>query len=159
VTGRGAAGRSPTAARAKAGTITAAVAVAALIGYGVWTYGSTVTSQPEATQVYGWVERSSSPPVGIADALAGTETGPVTITGKVVEMGPTMGCWLIVDDGTATMMVQTDPMAYVPPTVQDETITATGRIVVVQGGMGYSDARPALLTTGISVGSGGAPAA
>ena len=62
-----------------------------------------------------------------------------------------MGCWLVIDDGSGQVLVQTDPMTFVEQSVQGKTITAAGQMTVVDGGMGFSGRRPALLTSGITV--------
>jgi hypothetical protein len=66
-------------------------------------------------------------------------------------MGPTMGCWLVIDDGTGQVRVQTEPMTYIHQAVRGEIIRATGQLRVVNGGMGYTGEQLVLLTTGISV--------
>jgi hypothetical protein len=130
--------------------------VTALLGYGAWTFlqesaTPQAATQGRAQQQYGLVDAGSAP-VPITEALTSSPEAPVTITGTVIEMGPTMGCWLVIDDGTAQVLVQTEPMAFIEQSVKGETITATGRITVLNGGMGFSGTRPALLTTGVTVG-------
>jgi hypothetical protein len=133
-----------------------ALAVAALLGFGTWTYLQESATSQSATegggqQQYGLVEGGSDP-VPIADALDSAPEGTITVTGTVVDMGPTMGCWLVIDDGSGQVLVQTEPMTFVDQSVKGQTITATGRMTVLDGGMGFSGQRPAVLTTGLTVG-------
>jgi hypothetical protein len=135
------------------------VAAAGLVGflaYGAVAFqsgpeaGAGGTSGGTAATTYGFVADDGSP-VDIAEVAAAGIGTEATVEGTVVEMGPTMGCWLIVDDGTGRIMVQTDPMTYVHQAVRGQTIRATGRLQVVNGGMGYSGQQAVLLTSGISV--------
>ena len=123
--------------------------LAGFIFYGIVAYTNQLDS-PKETQTYGKVEVGSSP-VSIASLLSGEKTGNVTIEGKVVSMGSTMGCWLVINDGTGEILVQTDPMVYVHQDVQGKTIRATGSLAVLNGGMGFSGETLSLLTSGIQV--------
>jgi hypothetical protein len=121
--------------------------------YGILAY----TDQSEngsGVQTYGRVEEGAATPVPISDLLSGDNVKNVTIEGKVVSMGPTMGCWLVINDGTGEILVQTSPMVYVHQTVKDQTIRATGSLTVMNGGMGFSGKTLALLTPGITVKEG-----
>jgi hypothetical protein len=81
--------------------------------------------------------------------LAGEHKGPATVQGSVVDMGPTTGCWLVVDDGTGQLLVQTEPMIYIDQSMRGQTVRASGELAVLNGGMGVSGPTPALLTPGI----------
>jgi hypothetical protein len=89
--------------------------------------------------------------VPISTLLSGENTNDVTIEGKVVSMGPTMGCWLVIDDGTGKILVQTNPMTYVHQEVKGKTLRATGSLAIMNGGMGFSGETLALITPGITV--------
>lgn len=146
----GAGGRS----KGIAAGITAAVA--AFVVYGLWSYQnssnptSSAASAAGGARSYGYVESGPSA-APISELMEAGDGKRATVEGKVVDMGPTMGCWLIVDDGTRRIMVQTDPMIYIDQDVKGKTITATGITATVNGGMGYSGEQFALLTTGVSV--------
>jgi hypothetical protein len=123
--------------------------LAGFILYGIVAYTDQRDS-PKEIQTYGRVEGSSSP-VPISSLVSGEKTNNVTIEGKVVSMGPTMGCWLVINDGTGKILVQTDPMVYIHQEVQGQTIRATGSLAMLNGGMGFSGETLALLTSGIQV--------
>jgi hypothetical protein len=134
-------------------TAAGGLGVAAVVGYGLLTFqaeSSGARTDAGGDRQYGLVADSSDP-VPVSEVLATSSTAPVTVTGTVVDMGPTMGCWLVIDDGTGKVLVQTDPMAYVDQSVKGQTITATGQMTVLNGGMGFSGKQTALLTTGITV--------
>lgn len=69
------------------------------------------------------------------------------MTGTVVDMGPTMGCWLVIDDGSGKVLVQTAPMAFVDQIVKGQTITARGQMTVLDAGSGFSGKRQARRVT------------
>lgn len=141
------------ARRGGALAVAASLGVAVALGYGAWTFlteSSETAAQGSAGQEYGIVSPTSEV-VPVSQALADPSSGPVTVTGTVVDMGPTMGCWLVIDDGSGQVLVQTDPMTFVDQSVKGKTITATGQMTVLDGGMGFSGKRPALLTNGITV--------
>jgi uncharacterized protein YdeI (BOF family) len=141
------------ARRAGALAVAGSLGVAVALGYGAWTFlaeSSKTVAQGSAGQEYGIVSPSSEV-VPVSQVLADPSSTPVTVTGTVVDMGPTMGCWLVIDDGSGQVLVQTDPMTFVEQSVKGKTITATGQMTVLDGGMGFSGERPALLTNGITV--------
>lgn len=117
--------------------------------YGIWAYMNQSESADQF-QSYGRVEKGSAP-VPISTLFSGENVKNITIEGKVVTMGPTMGCWLVVDDGTGKILVQTDPMIYVNQVVKGKTIRATGSLAILNGGMGFSGEKSALMTSGISI--------
>jgi hypothetical protein len=123
--------------------------LASFIFYGIVAY-SEQRDGPKEIQTYGRVEGESSP-VPISSLLSGDKTSNVTIEGKVVSMGPTMGCWLVINDGTGEILIQTEPMLYIHQEVQGETIRATGSLAILNGGMGFSGKTLSLLTPGIQV--------
>lgn len=153
--GRGAASRRRRGGGGGRGValVLAVGAPAAFVAYGFWEFRAEPgrsSSVAGGVESYGWVE-DASPGTPVAELLSADRPSEVTIEGRVVDMGPTMGCWLVVDDGTGELLVQTDPMVYVDQAVKGQTIRATGRVDVVNGGMGYSGERLALLTTGVTV--------
>jgi len=76
----------------------------------------------------------------------------VTLQGDVVDMGPTMGCWLLIQDGTGEVLVQTGPMVYMPQELRGATVRATGTLVHGRGrGMGYDREGWFLLSPGVEV--------
>jgi hypothetical protein len=134
-----------------------AAGLAAFVAYGLVAFqsgrdagGGAAVGGGASTTTYGFVT-DGGPPVDIAQLATARVGTQATVEGRVVEMGPTMGCWLIVDDGTGQIMVQTQPMTYVHQAVRGQTIRATGQLAVVNGGMGYSGERVVLLTSGITV--------
>lgn len=135
---------------------TVLLALVAFVGYGVWTFAA----QPPAEDVvaYGNVGNTTAPAVKVAELVAGDHSGAATVEGTVVDMGPTMGCWLVVDDGTGQLLVQTDPMVYVDQSVRGKTIRASGELAVLNGGMGFTGETLALLTPGVVVAADGAGA-
>jgi hypothetical protein len=147
--------RRPDGKRGWAGIVAVAgsLAVAAAVAYGLSSF-LTESSRGSAGQggdrQYGLVAGTSEP-VQVAEALAKPSAAPITLTGTVVDMGTTMGCWLVIDDGSGKVLVQTDPMTFVDQFVKGQTITATGQMTVLDGGMGFSEKRPGLVATGITV--------
>ena len=142
----------------RVGVVVGLVGLAGLVAFGFWEFGEQTarsSSLAGAPERYGWVQETTSPRVGIGELLSSAApSSEATVEGQVVDMGPTMGCWLVINDGTGELLVQTDPMVYVDQAVNGKTVRATGRIDVVNGGMGYSGERLALLTTGITVAEG-----
>jgi hypothetical protein len=127
------------------------LSLSGFILYGMFSYTDQEKNADSVT--YGRVEEGSkgSDAVPISDLLAGKSVKNVTIEGKVVNMGPTMGCWLVINDGTGEILVQTDPMVYMDQGVKGKTIRATGSLAILNGGMGFSGETLALLTSGISI--------
>jgi hypothetical protein len=123
--------------------------LAGFILYGMLAYVNE-SKEDNAVKNYGRVEKGSAT-VPISTLLAGENVENVTIEGKVVTMGPTMGCWLVINDDTGEILVQTDPMIYVHQQVKGKTIRATGSLTVLNGGMGFSGETLALITSGITV--------
>lgn len=152
--GRGAASRRRAGGGGGRGValVLAIGALAGFVAYGFWAFRTEAGPPSSAAGglSYGWVEQAS-PPTPVAELVSAEPASEMTVEGRVVDMGPTMGCWLVVDDGTGELLVQTDPMVYVDQAVKGQTIRATGRVDVVNGGMGYSGERLALLTTGVTV--------
>jgi hypothetical protein len=147
--------RRAEAKRGRAGVVavTASLAIAAAVAYGLSSFlteSSRGTAGQGGDTQYGLVAGTSDP-VRVAEALAKPSAASITLTGTVVEMGPTMGCWLVIDDGSGKVLVQTDPMTFVDQSVKGQTITATGKMTVLDGGMGFSGKRPALVARGITV--------
>jgi hypothetical protein len=106
------------------------VSLVALIGYGVWSYLQ-LPDLDSGTASYG-LPAQETQLLQIKEAVSRAQGSPeptVTVQGKVVDMGPTMGCWQLVRDGTGEMLVQTDPMVYVPQSLQGATMKATGKLV------------------------------
>jgi hypothetical protein len=135
------------------------ILLAALLGfaaYGLWSFAgqSDDAERAGAVVAYGPVGDQSAPEVTVAALLAGKHTGPATVQGSVVDMGPTMGCWLVVDDGTGQLLVQTEPMIYIDQSMRGQTIRASGELAMLNGGMGFSGPTPALLTPGIVASDG-----
>jgi hypothetical protein len=126
--------------------------LAGFIFYGIWAvYADQPQPQNKNTvQTYGRVQEGSDP-VPISTLLSGENEEHVTIEGKVIDMGPTMGCWLVIDDGTGKILVQTNPMTYVHQEVKGNTLRATGSLAIMNGGMGFSGETLALITPGITV--------
>jgi hypothetical protein len=120
-----------------------------IIIYGFWSYTKQVNENNNEV-VYGRIEQEFTP-VSISSLLSGENTINVTIEGKVVSMGPTMGCWMIIDDGTGEVMVQTSPMVYTPQEIRNKTIRATGSLTTLNGGMGFNGNTLALITSGVTV--------
>jgi uncharacterized protein YdeI (BOF family) len=127
------------------------LSLSGFILYGMLSYTDQAKNTDSVT--YGRVEEGSkgSATVPIAELLAGKSVSNVTIEGKVVNMGPTMGCWLVINDGTGEILVQTDQMVYMDQGVKGKTIRATGSLTILNGGMGFSGETLALLTSGISI--------
>lgn len=123
------------------------IGVIGFVGYGIWAYTG-LSSHPTVTQAgnisYGTPSKSSGTAVSIKEALTSAQANnasqtPVTIQGKVDQMGPTMGCWIQVDDGTGKIFVQTNPMVYEPQSLLGSTVQVTGTFIHGNfGGMGYS---------------------
>ena len=106
------------------------VSLVALIGYGVWSYLQLPDIDTDAAS-YG-LPAQGTQPLQIKEAVSMAQASPeptVTVQGKVVDMGPTMGCWLLVQDATGEVLVQTDPMVYMPQSLPGETMKATGRLI------------------------------
>jgi hypothetical protein len=134
---------------------TALLALVALVGYGVWSFAAR-SGGAEPVVAYGNVGNETAPTVSVAALVSGDHSGPATVEGTVVDMGPTMGCWLVVDDGTGRLLVQSDPMVYVDQAMRGKTIRATGELAMLNGGMGFSGQTLALLTSGVVVAGDGA---
>jgi RNase P/RNase MRP subunit p29 len=106
------------------------VAVVVFVGYGVWSYRQ-LPDTASAAASFG-LPAQGTEVVLIEEAVSMVQASPdanLTVQGRVVDMGPTMGCWLVVRDGTGEVMVQTDPMVYMPQGLPGETVQATGRLV------------------------------
>jgi hypothetical protein len=123
------------------------IGLGVLIGYGAWAYVQ-LPGQPGSGQASGASASYGAPargiePLRIEEAILRAEGSPeptVTLQGEVVDMGPTMGCWLLVKDGTGEVLVQTDPMVYMPQELRGATMKATGTFIYGRfGGMGYSN--------------------
>lgn len=139
------------------------IGILGFLGYGIWSYTglsnhSAVTTQSKNVS-YGTPTQSGTP-VSIQKARVSakadsTSQTPVTIQGKVDQMGPTMGCWIQVDDGTDKIFVQTNPMVYMPQSLQGATVRLTGTFIHGNfGGMGYSGNTNSawyLLTPGVQI--------
>jgi hypothetical protein len=132
----------------------ALLALVAFVAYGVWSF-AIQSDGAEQVVAYGNVGDESVPAVTVAALVSGEHVGPATVEGTVVDMGPTMGCWLVVDDGTGQLLVQTDPMVYVDQSVRGKTIRASGQLAVLNGGMGFTGETLALLTPGVVVAGAG----
>ncbi len=123
------------------------IGLAVLVGYGAWAYvqlpdqaGSGQAGGASAS--YG-ASAQATEPLRIEEAVSRAEESPeptVTLQGEVVDMGPTMGCWLLVKDGTGEVLVQTDPMVYMPQELRGATVKATGTLLYGRfSGMNYSN--------------------
>lgn len=141
--------------RTKSIGATALLALVAFVAYGVWSFAAP-SDGAEPVDAYGNVGSQTAPAVTVAALVSGEHTGPATVEGTVVDMGPTMGCWLVVDDGTGQLLVQTDPMVYVDQSTRGQTIRASGELTVLNGGMGFTGETLALLTPGVVVAGDGA---
>ncbi len=97
------------------------VGLGVFVGYGAWAYVQ-LPDQPGSGQASSASASYGAPARGteslrIEEAVSraeGSREPTVTLQGEVVDMGPTMGCWLLVKDGTEEVLVQTDPMVYIP---------------------------------------------
>lgn len=59
----------------------------------------------------------------------------VTVTGKLVQVCPTSGCWGVVDDGTGTVRWDSAPSGWaLPPGQSGKEITVHGRVSVNEAG-------------------------
>lgn len=130
------------------------LALGAFLGYGIWAY--TRLSNPAPQQTYGFPTGRAEAPIRIEEAVAKAKMSPrppvLDIEGKVVDMGPTMGCWLLVQDGTGEVLVQTEPMVYMPQALRGATVRVSG--TVVHGrfrGMGYRREGWFLFAPGVEV--------
>lgn len=121
--------------------------LAGFISYGMWAY-TDLSKNADNEETYGKVVEATRP-VPINSLLTGEMVNNVTIEGEVVSMGPTMGCWLVVNDGTEEIVVQTEPMIFINQGVKGKTIRATGSLSIANGGMGYSGKTLVLLTSGV----------
>jgi hypothetical protein len=126
------------------------LALSGYILYGIWAVYANQAQETTMVQTYGKVQEETDL-VPISTLLSGENVKNVTIEGKVIDMGPTMGCWLVVDDGTGEILIQTNPMVYVNQEVKGQTLRATGSLAVLNGGMGFSGETLALITPGITV--------
>jgi uncharacterized protein YdeI (BOF family) len=117
--------------------------------YGFWSY-TQQSKEKSGELIFGRVDQPFKS-VPISSLLSGEKTKDVTIEGKVVSMGSTMGCWLVIDDGSGEIMVQTDPMIYIPQEIQNQPIRATGSLFILNGGMGFKGETLALMTSGITI--------
>jgi hypothetical protein len=106
------------------------LAVVVFVGYGVWSYRQ-LPDTASATASFGLpAEGTEVVPIQAAVSRAQASPEPtVTVQGRVVDMGPTMGCWLLIEDGTGQVLVQTDPMVYMPQNLRGAKMKATGRLV------------------------------
>jgi hypothetical protein len=123
--------------------------VVVFVGYGVWSYGQ-LPDAASAAASYGFPAQGTEV-VPIQEAVSRAQANPeasVTVKGRVVDMGPTMGCWQVIEDDTGRVLVQTDPMVYLPQSVRGETMKATGRLVYGRFRlMGYDNYEGWLLLT------------
>ncbi|MDP9475728.1 MAG: hypothetical protein M3R38_08565 [Actinomycetota bacterium] len=135
------------------------VGFGAFFGYGAWAFVQ-LPDQPGSGQggapaVYGAPAPGAAEPLRIEEAVSRAKGSPdptVTLRGEVVDMGPTMGCWLLVNDGTGEVLIQTDPMVYMPQELRGATMEATGSLVYGRfGGMGYEREGWFLLSPGAEV--------
>lgn len=134
--------------------------ILAFLGYGVWVY-TRLPSAPlsDGVQRYGFRPTAASDLVRIDQAVLQATGAPkptVSVQGRVVDMGPTMGCWLLIEDGTGAVLVQTEPMVYMPQKLRGATVKVTGTLV--QGrfaGMGYYRDGWFLFAPGVEVVQGG----
>lgn len=137
-----------------------------ILGYGIWSY----TGLPDGiggaqaqSAAGGVVERYGAPLSGahaslpIAAALAKGTAAVVTLQGKVVDQGPLMGCWVRIRDSSSDVIVQTNPMAFMPQRLRGATVQVTGTLVHGRfAGMGYTGPGTSspiwfLLTPGVEV--------
>ena len=133
--------------------------IAALLGYGVWAYtrlpDQPLSGGPTPRERYGTPTPQVKDLLLIEEAVAqakGNAKFTVTLQGDVVDMGPTMGCWLLIQDGTGEVLVQTGPMVYMPQELRGATVRATGTLVHGRGrGMGYDREGWFLLSPGVEV--------
>jgi len=134
-----------------------------LLGYGAWTYtrlpggvGATHTPRGpgERGASYGAPGTGAAHPLAISVALALAKKGPttpVTIQGRVIDQGSTMGCWVRVRDGGAAVLVQTWPMVYMPQTLRGATVRVTGTLVYGAAAMDATGKDWILYTPGVQV--------
>lgn len=114
------------------------------LGYGVWLYTwlPDLGDSQDGPRVrrYGMRPVEVSDPVAIREAVARARSGPaaVTLEGRVVDMGPWMGCWVLIEDGTGEVLAQTEPMVYMPQKLRGATVRVKGKLVHGRfAGMGY----------------------
>lgn len=147
---------TPRASAVRVAKSLALLVLVTFLGYGVWAY----TRLPERA-VSGSPQRYGTPPpatehLQIAQAVHRAQREPaearVTLEGAVVDMGPTMGCWLLVQDGTGEVLIQTDPMIYMPQTLRGARVRVTGALVHGRfRGMGYGREGWFLFSRGVEV--------
>lgn len=133
--------------------------VVAFLGYGVWVYTRLPDRPPSDGRTR--VERYGSPTTQVRDLFRieeavtqakGNPKPTVTLQGHVMDMGPTMGCWLLIQDGTGEVLVQTDPMVYMPQRLRGATVKVSGTLVHGRfAGMGYYREGWFLLAPGVEI--------
>ncbi len=123
------------------------IGLAVIVGYGAWT-AVQLPDQPGSGQARGVSASYGAPvqgiePLRIEEVISraeGASEPTVTLQGEVVDMGPTMGCWLLIEDGAEEVLVQTDPMVYTPQELRGATVKATGTLIHGRlSGMNYSN--------------------
>ncbi len=134
-----------------------------LLGYGTWAYtrlpgGAGSTQTPRGlgglSASYGAPGTGAAHPLPISAALAFANKGstaPVTIQGRVIDQGPTMGCWVRLRDGSATVLAQTWPMVYMPQTLRGATVRVTGALVYGAAAMDATGKSWILYAPGVQV--------
>lgn len=127
--------------------------VAALVLIGARTMQTEAPKQDGQDQIYGTIA-ADAPAATAIGAVPQREGEQVTVRGKIVDLGPAMGCWLIIDDGTGQVLIQTDPMLTIAQSVKGRTLTATGTTEFVDGGMGFTGRRLQVLTSGVRIANG-----
>ncbi len=141
-----AAARTRRRSRTRALVWVAMLGIGAFIVYGAWAYlqlpdrpgptGASATSDGRTgLESFGAPAGEGSEPLRIQEAVSQAEGNPdttVTLQGEVVDMGPTMGCWLLIRDGTGEVLVQTVPIVYMPQELRGATVKATGTLTYGQ---------------------------
>lgn len=126
------------------------------LGYGAWSYTRLPDPGTATTfETYGTPPKEAGNVLRIEEGVAKAKVNrnpTVTLQGKVVDMGPTMGCWLLLQDGTGEVLVQTDPMIYMPQKLREATVKVNG--ILTYGrfrGMNYNREGWFLFSPGVEV--------
>jgi len=131
------------------------LSIGGFVFYGVWAYTRLPDRSGSIMDTYGAPGKEAEDPVRIEEAVAhakGRSAPTLAVQGNVVDMGPTMGCWLLLRDGTGEVLVQTVPMVYMPQRLRGATVKAMGRLVYGRlRGMGYDREGWFLLSPGVEV--------